>query len=289
MPGCPKVSVILPCYNAHLYLDCALQSVRAQTFEDLEIVIVDDGSSDPATIEFLEKLPDDIRIVRQKNLGLPGARNSGFLAARGEYVLPLDCDDWIAPTFLEKTLALLEASPDVAFVCTHMTMEGELKGVLKKSYNFLEQLFFNQLPYSLVVPKRLWEEVGGYDLSMRKGYEDWEFNIRLGERGYHGVVLPEPLFHYRILSGGMLKSISNHSHSQLWALIRERHPQLYTYSGLFRTWKAWRGQPATYPAYLLFSWYIVNKILPDRMCNMLLRHLLRLFSHARRVARAGGT
>jgi glycosyltransferase involved in cell wall biosynthesis len=289
MTTSPRVSVIIPCYNAHAYLGETLASIRNQTFKDLEIVIIDDGSTNPDTLAFLAALPADIRQVRQENRGLPGARNSGFRHALGEYVLPLDCDDWLDPGFLEQTLATLEATPGAAYAFAHMALEGELHGVLRKSYNFFEQLFFNQLPYCLLMPKRLWEEVGGYDETMRKGYEDWEFNIRLGGRGHFGVVCPQPLFHYRILSGGMLKSISNKYHAQLWSMIQQRNSQVYSPFGLYQAWKVWHARPSSYPPVMLIGWLLVHRLLPARACNALLAFLLPKFSHARRVARSEAT
>ena len=88
-----RVSVVLPCYNSHRYLQKTLDSLRAQTFRDFEMILVDDGSDDPDTLAFIDSLADDVRVLRQPNTGLPAARNTGILHAKGEYVLPLDCDD----------------------------------------------------------------------------------------------------------------------------------------------------------------------------------------------------
>src|SRR5688500_638934 len=85
----PTISVVLPCYNTHVHLSQAIDSVLAQTFPHIEIIVVDDGSSNTDTLEFLNnRLPSDVRLVRQNNKGLSAARNAGFAAARGEYVLP---------------------------------------------------------------------------------------------------------------------------------------------------------------------------------------------------------
>ncbi|MFZ0693430.1 MAG: glycosyltransferase family A protein, partial [Alphaproteobacteria bacterium] len=223
MPN-PTVSVILPCYNAHRYLTRALDSVRAQTFRDFEIIVIDDGSTDPGTVAYLNQLPSDIRLVRQENRGLPGARNTGFHEARGKYVLPLDCDDWLEPTFIEKTLVALEAAPERAFAFAQMVLEGDAVGQLVKHYNFFEQLFLNQLPYCLLVRKSAWAAVGGYDESMREGYEDWELNIRMGGHGWFGAAVPEPLFHYHVSRSGMLLSMSSGLHGRLWTTIQRRNP-----------------------------------------------------------------
>ena len=226
MPS-PAVSVVLPCYNAHRHLGRALDSVRDQTFRDVEILVVDDGSTDPETKAFLDGLGADVRVVRQENRGLAGARNAGFRAARGEYVLPLDCDDWIDPTFLEKGVAILKQRPDIAYAFAHIALEGEKTGVLAKGFNAFEQLFLNQLPYCLLIRRRVWESLGGYDETMRAGYEDWEFNIRAAARGHYGLAIPEPLFHYRVSSAGMLQTVSRRQHGRLWRAVPERHPRAY--------------------------------------------------------------
>jgi glycosyltransferase involved in cell wall biosynthesis len=284
----PKISVILPCFNAVEFLPCALDSLRAQTFRDFEIIIVDDGSSDPATIAYLDALPDYIRLLRQENRGLPGARNAGIEAARGHYVVPLDCDDWLEPDFLEKALATLQANPKAGFAFAHLALEADAHGVLAKNYNFFEQLFLNQLPYCLMMPKALWAAAGGYDTTMRHGYEDWEFNIRIGGRGCFGIVVPEPLFHYRVRADGMLKSLSSNLHVRLWGEIQQRNSALYRLPALVRAWSRWRKRPSSYPLALYFGWLALYRLLPSPCFAALFRYVLGVVSHARRVTRAVG-
>lgn len=277
----PEVSVVLPCFNAGEYLPRALESVREQTLDDVEIIIVDDGSTDPGTIAYLDGLPGDVRLVRQANRGLPGARNAGIEAAAGTYVTTLDCDDWLEPDFLEKTLAALVANPQAGFAFAHLALEGDASGVLAKNYNFFEQLFLNQLPYCLMMRKDVWEDAGGYDTTMRHGYEDWEFNIRLGGAGRFGVVVPEPLFHYRVREDGMLQSLSSSLHGQLWSDIQQRNHALYRLPALIGTWRRWRGFPSSYPLALYFAWLAVHRLLPKAVFAALFRFMLP-FSQSRR-------
>jgi glycosyltransferase involved in cell wall biosynthesis/O-antigen/teichoic acid export membrane protein len=280
----PAISVFLPCYNAHRDLPRALDSVRAQTFQDIEIIVVDDGSTDPDTIRFLDSLPDDIRLIRQENRGLPGARNTGFRNARGTWVLPLDCDDWIAPTFLEQAKARLEAAPFPAFAFANITMFGDTQGVLRKNFNYFEQLFFNQLPYCMLIPRALWVAVDGYDESMRDGYEDWEFNIKLANHGAAGLLIEEPLFNYNVSASGMLSKTSRRQHGRLWRAIRERHTDTYRLSSLVRLWREWRLRPVTRPPALYFLWNVLFTILPVDCVSMIAGQAFRL-SHSRRAAR----
>ena len=137
----PSVSVIIPCYNGHKYLSHTLDSVQRQTVRVMEIIVIDDGSNDEETIAYLDALSEDIRLVRQINKGLPAARNAGFREANGDYVLPLDCDDWLDPDFIEKGLAEINKDSEASFCFAWLNLEAESKGVMKKGYNFFEQLF----------------------------------------------------------------------------------------------------------------------------------------------------
>jgi glycosyltransferase involved in cell wall biosynthesis len=230
----PRVSVVVPCWNAGPFLPGLLASLDAQLFRDFEIIITDDGSTDPATLDELAALPKTVHLVRQENRGLPGARNAGFRAATGELVLPLDCDDRIEPGFLAEAVARLDADPALDFVFSHMRLTGARTGVLERSFNRFDQLFLNQLPYSLLMRRSAWERVGGYDETMRAGYEDWDFNLRLITSGSAGALIPKPLFVYHVAEGGMLLSRSARRHGELWSRIRSKHPDAYRLSNLVR-------------------------------------------------------
>jgi glycosyltransferase involved in cell wall biosynthesis len=274
----PVVSVVLPCYNAHRHLARSLASVRAQSFRDFEIILVDDGSTNPETLACLAGLPAEVRLIRQPNRGLPGARNAGFRAARGRYVLPLDCDDWLEPSFLEKALAALGGrDDDAAFAFSHVAMEGEAHGIVARPFNFFEQLFANQLPYCLLMSRRLWERTGAYDESMRQGYEDWEFNIRLAAGGAEPVIVPEPLFHYHVSERGMLLSVSQDRHGELWRSIQQRHRDLYRLPSLLRLWRKWRGRPSTRPLLAYLALLGAHRLLPAPAFGWLVGLARRLF------------
>lgn len=118
----PVVSVVIPCHDYARYLPEAVSSVLAQTFRDWELVIVDDGSTDD-TVEVTQSLiachPDRrIRLLQQSNAGVSAARNTGIEASTGRYILPLDADDVIAATMLEKTVGVLDSDPGIAIAST---------------------------------------------------------------------------------------------------------------------------------------------------------------------------
>src|SRR5215470_10824821 len=205
----PAVSVIVPCFNGGRFLDGLCASLAAQTFRDFETIIVDDGSTEEATLQKLASLEPGIRVMPQQNRRLPGARNAGFEQARGEFVLPLDCDDRLAPSFLAETVAALrDAAPDVGFAFAHVRLAGDMDGVMPRHFNRFDQLFLNRLPYCMLIRRSAWQAAGGYDEAMRDGTEDWEFNIRLVQAGFRGVEIAKPLFIYCVSGDGMLMSHS---------------------------------------------------------------------------------
>ena len=119
----PKVSVVIPYYNAGRYIDEAVDSILAQTYHDYEIIIVNDGSTDPYSQEKLESYKHpSISVIHQENKKMSAARNTGIQAAKGEYILTLDADDRFSPTFLEKATAILDNSSQLGVVnCHHQT------------------------------------------------------------------------------------------------------------------------------------------------------------------------
>ncbi|MBD3561856.1 glycosyltransferase family 2 protein, partial [Planktothrix sp. FACHB-1355] len=112
----PKVSVVIPAYNAMRYLPATLDSVFNQTYTDLEILIIDDGSKDE-TVEWVAQITDPrVQLISQQNKGVSEARNAGIANARGEYIALLDADDLWEPTKLEKQVRCLEDNPAVGLV-----------------------------------------------------------------------------------------------------------------------------------------------------------------------------
>ena len=278
----PDVSIILPCYNAHAYLDQAVESARAQTFASKEIIVINDGSTAPETAEALAALPGDVRVVHQENRGLAGARNRGYEEATGRYVLPLDCDDWIEPDYIEKAHALIKGRED-AFVFPWIDAFEQYEAMLEKHWNLFEQLVANQMPYCMLIPRALWQKVGGYDEAMRLGYEDWDFNIRLGLSGAEGLCLAEPVFHYRVAATGMLQAVAHQRHGQLWQVIQKKHPDAYGVSGFLGHMRAWSDKPKNNATWKLLAFYAAHRVLPDAAFSRLFQAVLKR-SHLRRKA-----
>ncbi len=278
----PAVSVVVPCYNGGRFIDQLLASLARQTFRDFEIIIVDDGSTDPQTAAKLAALAADIRVIRQENGGLSSARNTGFRAARADLVLPLDCDDSLEPQFLEETVAAMRTAPaDVGFVFTDERLTGARSGLANNRFNAFDQLFVNHLTYCMLLRKSAWRAVGGYDENMRDGYEDWEFNIALAKAGYRGIGIRKPLSIYWVSSEGMLMSRSSALHARLWGYIRRKHRDLYRLPGLLRQWWKWRATPHDVSLAYALALLAIAIVLPGAWFSALVR-----FVRARRLANA---
>lgn len=223
----PSISVVIPTYNRANYLALSVQSVLEQDVPVLEILIVDDGSSDD-TAEVVARLPGPIRYLPQKNAGPAAARNRGIRAAEGDWVALLDSDDLWEPGKLRRQLELANADPRIGMVhgaARIIDQAGKLTGVLwsKPSYrgDCFEQLSIaNGVNASSVLVKRtLLEQVGGYDERF-VALENWELWLRLS-RHCHFAYSEQPLSRYRLHGGNLIK---DHSRTRrAYELLLQKH------------------------------------------------------------------
>jgi len=267
------VSTVIPCYNSGETIVRTISSIQNQTFKDVEIIVVNDGSDDAKTLKILNNIQKNIKVINIKNKGLAAARNIGIHEANSKYILPLDSDDYFLPNFIEKAIKLLENNEKIHYVFCNIRMFGEQEGVLDRNYNYFVQLFNNQLPYALFYEKKIWADVGGYDESMILGYEDWEFNIRLGKYGYHPLKIKEPLFYYNVSASGMLKSKSDNNYISILRYIRKKHNETYSIIRLYEIWKSWRDFPKPFSTVFYILMYLVTKYLPGNAYNIIYRRL----------------
>jgi glycosyltransferase involved in cell wall biosynthesis/tetratricopeptide (TPR) repeat protein/GT2 family glycosyltransferase len=198
----PTVSVIVPLYNAAAFIAETLQSVVNQSYQDWEIIVVNDGCTDNS-IEIVRKFirknsERSIYIIEQKNQGETAARNRGIGECRGKYVLPLDADDKIHPHMLEKCVRVLEESSDISIVYTDVQEFGDKHRMVPAAEYSLSTLCkFNYIVSCALFRKEVWEKARGYNANMKDCYEDWDFWICAGEKGFVGKRIPEALFYYR--------------------------------------------------------------------------------------------
>jgi glycosyltransferase involved in cell wall biosynthesis len=224
----PLLSVVVPCYNYGRYIRAALKSIRSQTFQDYEIIVVDDGSTDPLTLSVLKDLESEgIKIMRQEHAGPAPALNRGISAVSGKYVCCLSADDTIESTYLEKCLALLESNPGVSFAYSLVKTFGHERTIgVTKPFDLRLLLVYNHVCGSAVFHRAAWQEVGGFDSSM-PAYEDWDFWIRLGKHGLRGKLIPEPLFNWRRHPQTFGRRVDQ-NRLNLIAQIKENHAKLFS-------------------------------------------------------------
>jgi glycosyltransferase involved in cell wall biosynthesis len=225
----PTISIVIPCHNAGEYLGEAVGSVLKQTYQNFELIIVDDGSNDERTRRALDAYDQPkIKLVRTIHQGLANARNSGIEVARGKYILPLDADDMIGETYLGKAISILEANENIGIVYSKAEFFGEASGEWElPPYRFPDILLGNLIFCSGFFRKRDWAAVNGYNPNMVYGWEDYDFWLSLIELGREVVRIPEKLFFYRKRSNSMVRGMSSDHIIYSYAQLLKNHPQLY--------------------------------------------------------------
>jgi glycosyltransferase involved in cell wall biosynthesis len=201
----PTVSVIIPCFNQGKYIDDAVKSILHQTYQDFEIIIVNDGSTDQLTNQKLSAYNQSkTKVITIKNTGLPGARNRGIKEAKGKYILTLDADDKFAPTFLEKAVTILNKNKKVGVVSCYTQTFGLYKKIIRSQGGDVKNfLIENNCTSAALFHKICWKQVNGYTERMTKGFEDWDFWIKLTSRGWIVHIIKQPLFFYRVKEKSM--------------------------------------------------------------------------------------
>jgi glycosyltransferase involved in cell wall biosynthesis len=200
-----KVSIVIPCYNQAEYVSDAIESAINQTYEDIEVIVVNDGSTDNSR-EIIRKY-HGIILIDQENKGLSAARNVGIAEASGKYIVTLDADDKIVPSYIEKTIGKSD-------IVSSWTQEfGFSKRLWMNSFiNPVYENFKirNQISCCAIFRKEIWEKLNGYDEQMRDGFEDWDFWLRATKENYKVLVIPAPLFLYRKRGVSMVNHALKH-------------------------------------------------------------------------------
>ncbi|MCG3209391.1 MAG: Undecaprenyl-phosphate 4-deoxy-4-formamido-L-arabinose transferase [Anaerolineae bacterium] len=210
-----RVSIIIPTYNSASFVTWTVESALAQTYPDYEVIVVDDGSTDNTPVVLAPYLPR-ITYIRQENQGPAAARNTGFRASQGDYLLFLDSDDLIPPHKLDLQVSFLEEHPNFGLVYSawqevdeeNTRVLGEVRpnqrGHLLKAI-LRRQLFF--FPGAAIIRRACLEQVGPFDEALF-GCEDADMWVRLSLAGYAFGYIDQPLFQYRFRRGSITGSIS---------------------------------------------------------------------------------
>lgn len=254
IPG--KVNIIIPLFNQEQYVRQCVNSALAQTYENFDVTVVDDGSTDHSMLVVRDLVdnwnssdrlklctPEDgghwdfdgkLKIIQQGNAGVSEARNNGIRSTDGEFVLPLDADDWLDPDYLKKTVPKMSDSK-VGIVSTDMQYEGLLHNRIPAKEMSLEaEMRGNEIPVCSLIRRSAFEQTKGYETifieiggnQRAPGFEDWNLWIDILKREWKMAVVSEPLFHYRIKPISMVTEASK-VRAGLTKLIHLLHPDLW--------------------------------------------------------------
>jgi glycosyltransferase involved in cell wall biosynthesis len=208
----PTVSVVIPAYNAAPYIADTVRSVLCQTYQDVEIIVVDDGSTD-GTLARLEEFGDRIRVHQQANGGVARARNTGVGLSTGSWIAFLDADDLWLPNKIERQMTITDAPltftdrynfgargdlPELQSLVTPMR-GGDLFVPLLLEGNFITST-------SVMIRRALFEQLGGFYTGLN-GTEDWDLWLRVAERNPIGFC-SEPLVRYRFHAAGISRNFA---------------------------------------------------------------------------------
>ena len=225
-----KISIIVPCYNQAQYLDECLQSVLDQTFPDWECIIVNDGSNDNTEQVSKNWVNKDSRFkyYHQENAGLSATRNKGIQNAIGEFILPLDADDKISKEYCKLAMIEFEKDKDLKVVYCQAEKFGEEIGEwILESFSINRLAIINLIFCSAIFRKKDWQKVGGYDIKMIYGLEDWEFWIAILKNGGEVKRLTDVGFYYRIKQVSMVTSLNDEKRKFSFEYLSVKHADFF--------------------------------------------------------------
>lgn len=233
--GNSDVEAVITSFNQKKMIYDAVQSLCCQTMQPKRIIIVDDGSTDKESIQVLHEIEADnewsvpILIIRQKNGGVSAARNAGICKTEAPFVLVLDGDDSLEPDYVEEVCKLLYENPAMIAASSWMRTFGVLNAVVRPSGgNVSDFLSHNCCPATHIFRRGVWEQCGGYDETMRSGFEDWDFFLNMLETvpdGGIGIV-EKPLINYRTTPvSSNIRSMDKRL--ELMRFIIEKHMSIY--------------------------------------------------------------
>ncbi len=231
-----NVTVIIPHYNLGAHLEQAVASVFASNYDKFEVIVLDDGSTEPASLDALAACEarwgrdKRWRCIRQENMGLSATRNRGCQEARGEAILPVDADNMIRPDYLSKAVRCLQQNPKAGVVYAWAKRFGIVDNVWEfKPLDRRAMLLANGVEACSMFRKEAWQSVGGYDeVNFREGYEDWDFWLGLIEKGWEFHLIPEVLFDYQVRSNSMVSKCNDPIvRRKLISALIDRHWGLY--------------------------------------------------------------
>ena len=260
----PRVSIIIPCYNQCEYVSDAIESALGQAYQNVEIICIDDCSTDKSANvmkHYAEKFENMTFIHLDTHKGVCFARNTAINSCSGEYILPLDADDIIDKTYVEKAVKIMEENSEVGIVYC----DARIFGVKNKKWKLPEFnkdniIFQNCIFNSAMFRKKDFVSCGGYKENMNCGCEDWDLWLSLIEKGVEVYKIEEELFYYRKTNDPSRTDIAKFSQKEILKNIFHNHFNLYKdnekfYSRVFSVRKNMRKYKK------LFNLFLIIKII----------------------------
>ena len=235
----PRVSVVIANYNHADTLERCLRSVAEQTHEDVEIIVVDDHSTDDSLLRLGKLKAAGLKfqvIARSENAGRPSVpRNEGIRASTGFLTMILDPDDWLSPSYIEEAVATLRANPAASIVYTGIQAVGEdgVRMWVTVPYDPLREIMGNYIGCMSLFRRSMFDEIGGYDEDEAlKGIEDYEFWVSATRLGHIAVPLPRQLAYYTRSAAGLFETETKPNFEAKTRLIRQKNQEIYPLEAL---------------------------------------------------------
>lgn len=270
------ITVVITCFNYGTFLPEAVASALEQRGGQPRVTVVDDGSTDAATLGALERLPEGVTLIRQANAGQSAARNVGLRAADTPYLIVLDADDRLTPTALERLRDPLDSDPRLGFTYGIAQFFGEWQGSLRfPPYDPYKLLYRHIVGLTALMRRELFEQVGGFDPEF-SAYEDWDLWLHALAHGWHGQHLDAVTFMYR--RHGNTTHFGARANYRTWyRKLRRKHAQLYDRDGRRRLAA---GSDLGPIGRAVYRWWWGARPLPARLEAALQRLLWRASSRS---------
>lgn len=232
----PLVTIVVLCHNYGRFLAEAIESALAQTYPNIEIVVIDDGSTDDS-LEVAQRYADRVRVITQPNMGMEPTANRGANEANGELFCFLSADDVLEPEYVERHADALARAPEAAYAYCRPMMFGARTGTMRclpfSAYFLVKRTNF--VVGSALTRRRDYLAVGGYAEDLGEhAFEDWDLWLRLLERGRRGTYVREPLLRWRRHDEGSRNPEQGNREAAARAFIRARHAALAQRVGSIR-------------------------------------------------------
>jgi glycosyltransferase involved in cell wall biosynthesis len=225
-----SVSIVIPCFNGGDMVVSAVESALAQSHDETQVIVVDDGSTDPATLRTLDALEEAGRVLvlHQQNGGPSAARNLGIEKATGDYVLPLDHDDEIHVDYAAKAAAVLDQRPEMGIVSARAERFGASQGEWDLPEFSMKAMLARNVIHACSMYRRSdWRLVGGYATTLRSGDEDYDFWLKILGLGRGVTRLDEILFRYRDVGSSRAHTMTDRERVEALAQIFAANSDVY--------------------------------------------------------------